>query len=171
MEIIMTFIDKLKFKLLTSYKTCKLVFNLWPPYWGTGIRVVSISPDFKEVNLLLRLRFYNKNYINTQFGGSLFAMTDPFFTFMLLKQLGSGYMICDKSAVIDFITFGKRDVKACLKITDEQINLVKAKTESGEKYLPEFEVDIVDVETLEIITKLKRTLYVRKRRKKAGSNS
>ena len=94
------FIQKLKFKLLTSPKTCKLVFNLWPPFLGTGIKVIYISDDFKEVKLRLKLRFYNKNYINTQFGGSLFAMTDPFFTFMLLKQLGNNYLKSHFQAVL-----------------------------------------------------------------------
>lgn len=153
--------------MLTSPKFCRRLFNLWPPFWGTGIKVNSISDDFREVNLLLKLRFYNKNYINTQFGGSLFSMTDPFFTFMLLFQLGHDYMVCDKSAHIDFVTFGKGDVKADMVITQDQIDDIKQATSSGEKYFPEFEVEICDVNTGDVVARLRRTLYVRKRKTKA----
>ena len=157
-------IQKLKFKLLTSPKTCKLVFNLWPPFLGTGIKVVYISDDFKEVKLRLKLRFYNKNYINTQFGGSLFAMTDPFYTFMLLKQLGKNYLICDQAANINYITFGKGDVKASLKLTDMEINQIKEKTANGEKFLPKFNIELLDRKSDKLIAQLTRTLYVRKRK-------
>ena len=157
-------IQKLKFKLLTSPKTCKLVFNLWPPFLGTGIKVVYISDDFKEVKLRLKLRFYNKNYINTQFGGSLFAMTDPFYTFMLLKQLGKNCLICDQAANINYITFGKGDVKASLKLTDMEINQIKEKTANGEKFLPKFNIELLDRKSDKLIAQLTRTLYVRKRK-------
>ena len=156
-------VEKIKNKLLTSPRTCKLIFNLWPPFLGTGIKVVSISDDFKDVKLLLKLRFYNKNYINTQFGGSLFAMTDPFFTFMLLKQLGKDYLICDQSASINYISFGKGNVKANLKLTDIDIQTIKDKTASGEKFLPSFNIEILDASDEKIISKVTRILYVKKR--------
>ena len=125
---------------------------------------MAISNDFKQVDLVIKLRFYNRNYINTQFGGSLFSMTDPFFTFMLLNQVGGKYIICDKSAFIDFVTYGKHDVKATLKITDEEIETIKRKTADGDKYFPEFYVNLVDAKTGEVVAHVKRTLYVRKKR-------
>jgi hypothetical protein len=51
--------------------------NFWPPFLGMGIRIVHIAPDMKAVDVEMKLRFWNANYVGTQFGGSLFAMTDP----------------------------------------------------------------------------------------------
>jgi hypothetical protein len=45
--------------------------NLWPPYLFTGVRVLHIADDWSEVRVALRLRRWNRNYVGTQFGGSL----------------------------------------------------------------------------------------------------
>ena len=34
------------------------------------------------------LGWYNRNYVGTQFGGSLYSMTDPFFMLMIMENLG-----------------------------------------------------------------------------------
>ena len=61
------------------------LFNWWPPFRGAGIRVRDIAPDFRSATVELRMRLLNRNYVGTHFGGSLFAMTDPFF--MVMKPL------------------------------------------------------------------------------------
>ena len=57
-----------------------------------GIRVKRIAPDMKAVDVEMKLRFWNANYVGTHFGGSLFAMTDPFYMLMLMANLGCDYM-------------------------------------------------------------------------------
>lgn len=54
------------------------VFNLWPPFAFTGIHVARIGDDWRSARVELRMRPWNRNYVGTHFGGSLFAMTDPF---------------------------------------------------------------------------------------------
>src|SRR3546814_5442752 len=71
----------------------RLLMNLWPPFAFTGIRVQHIADDFSAVRVALHQRWYNRNYVGSHFGGSLFAMTDPFFMMMLLHQLGSDYIV------------------------------------------------------------------------------
>ena len=36
------------------------------------------AEDYRHARVELRQRWYNRNYVGTHFGGSLFAMTDPF---------------------------------------------------------------------------------------------
>src|SRR3546814_13956082 len=79
----------------------RLLMNLWPPFAFTGIRVQHIADDFSAVRVALHQRWYNRNYVGSHFGGSLFAMTDPFFMMMLLHQLGSNYIVWDKAAQIE----------------------------------------------------------------------
>ena len=58
--------------------TLRRGLNLWPPFLFAGIHVTEISPDWKRIRVELRMRPWNRNYVKTHFGGSLFAMTDPF---------------------------------------------------------------------------------------------
>ena len=51
--------------------------NVWPPFFGAGIRV-KWSPDNKAVDVEMKLRFWNRNYVGTHYGGSLYSMADPF---------------------------------------------------------------------------------------------
>jgi hypothetical protein len=68
-----------------NHRLAKLVLNLWPPFLGAGVKVRRISPDWKEIDVQLRLGLTNRNYVGVHFGGSLYAMTDPFYMLMLLK--------------------------------------------------------------------------------------
>ena len=64
--------------------------NIYPPYLGAGVRVTHISDDFRDVEVEMPLRFYNRNYVGTHFGGSLYSMVDPFYMLMLINILGPG---------------------------------------------------------------------------------
>ena len=64
--------------------------NFWPPFLGMGIRIRRIAPDMKAVDVEMKLHFWNANYVGTHFGGSLFAMTDPFYMLMADGEPGLG---------------------------------------------------------------------------------
>jgi len=101
-------------------KYFKLLINLYPPYWGTGITVKSVSPDYREICVQMKMRLYNRNNVKTHFGGSLYAMTDPFFVLMLAHILGTEFVVWDKAAHIDFIKPSQGTVTARFLITEEQ---------------------------------------------------
>lgn len=141
----------------------KFLMNLWPPYWGSGISVESISRDFKRLTVVMKMGWYNRNAVGTHFGGSLYAMTDPFFMLMLMGILGPGYVVWDQSACIDFIRPGRGKVRAEFSLTDKDIDLVRKQTEGGEKFLPEYSVDIKD-ESGQVIAQVRKVLYIRKKK-------
>ncbi|MFH0960418.1 MAG: DUF4442 domain-containing protein [Pseudomonadota bacterium] len=145
-----------------NHRMLRLLLNIYPPYWGTGIVVSRVAPDFTEIEVDMKQRFYNRNYVNTHFGGSLYAMVDPFYMLMLIHILGKDYVVWDKSASIDFVKPGKGDVKAVFSIGKETISDIIAKTADGAKYLPELTVEVKDRadETGAIVVK---TIYVRKK--------
>ncbi len=142
----------------------KFFFNMYPPYLGAGVKVESISSDYSHMRVTLKLRFYNRNYVGTQFGGSIYAMTDPHFMFLLINRLGPDYIVWDKAAKIDFIKPGKTHLRADFSISEEQVELVKQKTMLGEKYVFDLPVTIYDIEG-QIVAKVEKTLYVRKKAK------
>jgi hypothetical protein len=129
---------------------------------GTGIVVRKISPDYREIIVQMRLRWYNRNYVKTHFGGSLFAMTDPYFMLMLIQILGKDYIVWDNAAHIYFIMPGRVTVSAKFVIKEEKMQEILDNTNNGQKYLPEFLVDIVD-ETGNKVARVLKKLYIRKK--------
>ncbi|WP_010299248.1 DUF4442 domain-containing protein [Candidatus Odyssella thessalonicensis] len=140
----------------------RTILNLWPPYLGAGIRVKSAGGDPYTVIVEMKLRWWNRNYVKTHFGGSLYAMTDPFFMMILMENLGNDYIIWDKAARIQFKKPGKGTVKACFHIPPAEIERIRQLAETNYKVEPEFRTNIVDEEG-NIIAQVHKLLYVRKK--------
>lgn len=139
----------------------RLAMNLWPPFVGAGIHVLGISPDYREVRVRMRLRWYNRNYMGTHFGGSLYAMTDPFYVLMMLHNLGRDYIVWDKASNIRYRAPGRRTVFADFRITEAQIAEARARTEGGARYEPTLSVDVVDRDR-RVIATVEKTLFIRR---------
>ncbi|HWW13273.1 MAG TPA: DUF4442 domain-containing protein [Candidatus Dormibacteraeota bacterium] len=136
--------------------------NLWPPFLGMGVRIRSIAPDMKAVDVEVKLRFWNANYVGTHFGGSLFAMTDPFYMLMLMANLGSDYIVWDKAATIRYRKPGKGTVRAEFRLSDSQIDDIREKLKALPKYEPVFSVEVKD-EAGVVIAEVEKVLHVRKK--------
>ena len=135
---------------------------LYGPFLGAGVRVEELSADFRRVRVSMGMHWYNRNYVGTHFGGSLYSMTDPFYMLMLMNNLGGDYIVWDKSATIDFLRPGKGRVFAEFELTQAMIDEVKAATAGGEKYLPTWEVTVRD-DAGEAVARVEKVLYVRRK--------
>lgn len=102
--------------------------------------------------------------MGTHFGGSLYAMIDPFYALMLIKILGTDYVVWDKKAYIEFVKPGTGTVRADFIIDEQTIEHIKNKTSEGKKYCPEFPVNVLN-EKGQIVAKAVKTLYIRKKKK------
>lgn len=136
--------------------------NLWPPFWGSGIKILSISDDFRQVKVKLKLRWWNKNANRTQYGGSIFSLTDPVYALMLMGILGKQYYVWDKQASINFIKPGQSDLYADFVISQPLLDDILQQTASGEKCFPEFIVHVKDKDG-NVVSEVQRQLYVRKK--------
>ena len=136
--------------------------NLWSPFRGTGVRVTRIAPDYRGVEVELSLKWHNRNYFGTHFGGSLYAMTDPFYTLMLTHVLGPDYFVSHKGGAIDYLIATKEKVHARFSLDDATIADIKAHTAGGEKYLPQLPVEVKNAAG-EVVARVVHTLYVRKK--------
>ena len=148
-----------------SPNVMKMLINLWPPYLGAGVRVDTISRDYRRVAVSLKLRWYNRNYVGTHFGGTLFSMPDPFYMLMLMQVLGRDYIVWDKSASIDFVAPGKGRVSAHFELDDATLDTIRSATANGDKYLPELPVRVVD-EQGKTVAHIRKTLYIRRKQPK-----
>jgi acyl-coenzyme A thioesterase PaaI-like protein len=122
----------------------QLLVNLYPPYLGAGVRVRRIADDFRAIDVEMRLWPWNRNYVGTHFGGSLFSMVDPFFMIMLIERLGNGYVVWDKSGTIRFRRPGRGTVRARLEIPPERVEEVRRAVDADGKVEATFRVEILD---------------------------
>ena len=139
--------------------------NLWPPFLGAGITVETISKDFRYAKVRLKHGLLNRNIVGVHFGGSLFAMTDPFFMMMVSQNIGKGYIVWDQAAKIEFLKPGKGTVHASFVLTQEQIDDIISAAEPGDKIFKDFVVDVKD-KAEDVVARITKTLYIRKKMKK-----
>jgi acyl-coenzyme A thioesterase PaaI-like protein len=139
------------------------IINIWFPFLGAGIKIKEINKERTKFLIKLKLSKRNKNLFGTQFGGSLYAMTDPFFVFILVLNLGNDYVVWDKSANIDFIKPGKSKVYANIEIPMARIIEIKAEIDNIGKATYFFEAEIKDPDG-EVVAKVKKEVYVRKKK-------
>jgi acyl-coenzyme A thioesterase PaaI-like protein len=136
--------------------------NLWPPFLGMGIRVRRIAPDMKSIDVEMKLRWWNANYVGTHFGGSLFAMTDPFYMLMLMANLGRDYIVWDKAASIRYRKPGKGTVRAEFRLTDAELDDIREKLNTLPKWEPVFKVEVKDAQGT-VIAEVEKVLHVKKK--------
>lgn len=138
------------------------LWNWWPPFLFSGIVIQHISPDFRQIRVKLKLRFWNANYVGTAYGGSLFSMADPFYMIMLIENLGKGYSVWDKSAQIFYLKPGKTDVFAQFQLSEEDILSIRAELALQEKMDWKRTIEIKDTHH-QVIAKVEKTLSIKKR--------
>ncbi|MGA6101437.1 DUF4442 domain-containing protein [Psychrobacter pocilloporae] len=148
--------------LLTPH-LLKLRLNTYAPYIGAGIKIDHISLDQGLCVVSMGLTTLNKNIVGTQFGGSLYSMVDPFYMLMLMHQLGSNYVVWDKSSHIDFIAPGNSKVTARMKIPSTEVITIQELAKDGDAVFREYKVDIVD-DQQKLIATVTKTLYIRLRK-------
>ncbi len=145
----------------------RLWMNLWPPFLGAGIRVTRLDRDWRAIDVQMNLRFYNRNYVGTHYGGSLYSMTDPFYMLMLIENLGREYIVWDKSASIRFRRPGRGRVTAQFRISEEQLGSIREQLNVVEKVEPTFSVEVKD-DSGEVIAQVEKVMQVRRKEKTAG---
>lgn len=140
--------------------TFRRLLNLWPPFLFNSIRLLTLSDDWREARVVLRLRPWNRNYVRTQFGGNLFAMTDPFWMLLAMHQLGRDYLVWDKAGAIDFVAPGREDVYAHFKLEPSVVEELRQAAAGGGKVLRWFETEVTTASG-EVVARVRKQLYVR----------
>lgn len=140
--------------------TLRRLFNCWPPFRFSGIRVETIADDWRHARVRLKLAWYNRNYVGVHFGGNLFAMADPFWMILTKEALGRDYIIWDKAGEIDFVAPGREEVVAEFRLDDTVLDELRTATANGERCLRWFETEI-RTHRGELVARVRKQLYVR----------
>ncbi len=141
--------------------------NWYPPFLGMNIRVVFTSSDFRTVKVQSKLGRRNLNAVGTHFGGTLYAMCDPWFMLILIHALGDDYIVWDKAANIQFIRPGRGTVTATCCITQEQVDTIRVQADRQGKIEPTFGVDVMDGQN-QVVAHVDKLLYVRRKNAQIG---
>lgn len=140
------------------------LLNFWPPFLFNGIKIITLADDYRYAKVALNDRPWRRNINSSQFGGAMFAMTDPIYPLMLMGALGKEYLVWDKKADIDYIKPGHGTLVAEFWLGDGILDEIKTATAQGDKYFPQFLVHLKNQQG-EVICEVNRTVYVRKKRK------
>lgn len=140
----------------------RLLLNVWPPFLFSGIRIQHVSADFRHVRVRLAKHLLTSNYFGTQFGGAMFAMTDPFWAILVAQNLGPGYTVWDRRAEIEFLSPGRTAVTAEFTLPEDVLATLRSAAADGSKVLHWFETDVLD-RAGSVVARVRKQVYVRRR--------
>jgi len=141
----------------------KYGLSFYPPYLGAGIRVDRVADDWRELEVSMKLRWYNRNAVGTHFGGSLYSMVDPHLMLLLMQLLGGDYVVWDQAATIHFLKPGRGRVRSLIRIDGERLAEIRRETADGEPFRPRFDIE-VRADGGEVVARVEKVLYVRLKR-------
>jgi hypothetical protein len=137
-----------------------MLFSYYPPFLGAGIEVLEISVDARRVRVRLNARPWTGNIHGTQFGGSIYAMTDPFYAYMLQVNLGPDFVCWDKAAQVRFRKPGKGPLQAEFELTPERIAEVESRLALHGRADVDFLVAVTDSMGV-IVAEISKTVTVK----------
>jgi len=137
----------------------RIGFNLFPAYRGTGARITHIEPDWSEIRVKIPLNWRTRNYLGVTFGGSMYGAVDPLYVMMLLNRLGDEYVVWDKAASIEFEKPGRETLSARCRITDEELDAIRAELRERDSTERVYTVRLVD-EDGTVHATVRKTVYI-----------
>lgn len=140
----------------------RIGFNIHPAYRGTGGRVTYISSDFREITVRVPLSRRTRNYVGTIFGGSMFGAVDPMYMIMLMKNLGSGYVVWDKSASIRFRRPGRSALTAKFTLDQSELDEIRSALAESPSTERVYAIDLVDIEG-NVCASVEKRIHIRRK--------
>jgi len=134
-------------------------FNLYPAYRGTGAWIDYIAADWREVRVRLPLSWQTRNIVGTIFGGSIYAAVDPFYMLMLMKNLGSEYLVWDKAASIRFKKPGGTTLFAHFTLEEAELQSIRDALAQQAKLDRVYHIDLCDAHG-EVYAWVEKTIYI-----------
>lgn len=141
-----------------------LGMSLWAPNLWSGIRVKRFADDWTSATVELHVNLITRNYVKTAFGGSMSAMTDPYFFMLVMHQLGRDYVVWDTRGEIEFVKPGRGVLTARFEVSPAKAEELRQRARGGAKVLEWFETDITDASG-DVVARVRREVYVREKKR------
>lgn len=143
-------------------RVARFFFNFFPATRRTGMKIMYISSDWREIRIKLPFNWKTKNYHRTMFGGSMFGATDPVYLVMLTKILGDNYVVWDKSALIRYKKPAKTNLYATFIVEQREINSILETLTTQQKVDRTYNIDLMDTEGT-VYASVEKTLHIKKK--------
>ena len=147
-------------RITSQHKLFKFGFNYSPMYRRSTARIKNVSKDLLHVDIKLPISWKNRNYMNSIFGGSMFAATDPISMIQLVYILGKSYVVWDRSAEIVFKKPAKEDLYADFDFSKEEIDEIRNGVAENKETNIEKKIYLRDKERKTIFAEVTKTIYV-----------
>ena len=138
------------------------IINLLPAYFGTGGRLTFVADDWREVRLEIPLTLRTRNYVGTIFGGSMYGAVDPVYMVMLIKNLGPGYDVWDKSASIRFKRPGRTTLHARFLLTGDELRSIETALATEKSVNRVYQIELTDSRGV-VHAQVEKTVYIARR--------
>lgn len=144
-------IAKIGPKVFSKHKLLQYGFNLSPMYRRSTGKIIKVSKDLMNIKIKLAISWKNRNYVNSIFGGSMFASVDPIPMVQLINLIGDDYIVWDKSAEVFFKKPATENLFAEFTYSENELEEIKNRIKK------ENEIEII--KTTELTNKDKSTVY------------
>lgn len=145
---------------ISKHKLFKHGFNLSPMFRRSTARIVEVSRDLKHIQIKLPISYKNRNYVNSIFGGSMFAAVDPIPMVQLMNLLGDSYVVWDKAAQIKFRRPAREDLYARFEYSNEELEQIQLGVEQGNELEIEKTTQLTNANGTVVFCEVVKTIYV-----------
>lgn len=139
-------------------------FNFFPVYRRAGGRIVYLADDMREVRVAVPLNWSTRNYVGTIYGGAMYGAVDPLYMLMLIKNLGSEFVVWDKAASIRYRHPGRDTLFATCAVDDAELDEIRRLVARAEDHKIErhYTIDLVN-KTGVVHATVDKTVSIRKK--------
>jgi len=149
--------------MVVSENVLKWAMRFYPPLFFQRIWVVRFDKGFRGVKVKVNKSLMNNNYNNSIFGGTIFAAADPFYPLLFHQALthqGYKVRVWMKSAEIQYLKPGRKDLYFTIAIDDSAIEEVEKTLNAGEKYIKSHPITMYDKDG-ELCVEVNCEVYIR----------
>lgn len=149
--------------MVVSENILKWALRFYPPLLFQRIWVIRFEKGFGGVKVKVNKSLLNNNYNNSIFGGTIFAAADPFYPLLfhqVLTHKGYKVRVWMKSAEIQYIKPGRKDLYFSIKLADNDIEEVEQILTRGEKYIKAHPITMYDKDG-ELCVEVMCEIYIR----------
>ncbi|NRT16705.1 hypothetical protein HNP99_003077 [Flavobacterium sp. 28A] len=153
-------IAKVGSKYIGKPKLLKYGFNWSPMYRRSTAKITTVSKDLLTISIKLPISYKNKNYVNSIFGGSMFAAVDPIPMIQLMHLIGDDFVVWDKAAEIFFKRPAKENLYADFTFSLAEIDEIKKHVAQKKEYEIVKTTTLTNLDQSIVFCEIRKTIYI-----------
>jgi acyl-coenzyme A thioesterase PaaI-like protein len=144
------------------------LLQVYPPFLFFGAKITSVD---HQVKIELPLRWYNKNFHGTMFGGLMCAVSDPFSALLTQRLLGVKKVdVWTKKNCVEFMRPATSTLTLTVVVSDEDLQAIQKSLDEDDRAVHSFTHFFTDRRGREV-AKVENTIFVRLKTKRGRKKS